>query len=136
MKTERYAFLFTKEEVLKYSELSGVENPIFHSLEAAKDHGYKGIPLPPALPMTAYRHIDIPWELKEPVIHRKQECRLHQVMYANEIYTGTVTLTNHSSRQNRTFIQQKLEIYDDQENLCFSGILHLIAGGLIEKDSI
>ena len=42
MKTERYAFLFTKEEVLQYSELSRVENPIFHSLEAAKEHGYIG----------------------------------------------------------------------------------------------
>ena len=42
MKTERYAFLFTKEEVLQYSELSSVENPIFHSLEAARKHGTRG----------------------------------------------------------------------------------------------
>ena len=129
-------FFLQKKEVLQYSELSGVESPIFHSLEAARERGYKGIPLPPALPMTAYRHIEIPWRLVEPVIHRKQECRLHQVMYAEEIYTGTVTLTNHSSRQNRTFIDQELEIYDEQGNLCFSGISHLIAGGLIEKDSV
>lgn len=136
MKTKRYAFLFTKEEVLRYSELSGVQNPIFHSLEAAREHGYKGIPLPPALPMTAYRHIKIPWRFVEPVIHRKQECRMHQVMYAEQIYTGTVTLTNHSSRHNRIFIGQELEIVDEQGNLCFRGISHLIAGGLIEKDSI
>ncbi len=42
MKTERYAFLFTKEEVLQYSELSGVENPIFHSLEAAQEARVQG----------------------------------------------------------------------------------------------
>jgi hypothetical protein len=136
MKTESYAFLFTKKELLQYSELSGVQNPIFYSLEAAREHGYAGIPLPPALPMTAYRHIDIPWELKEPVIHRKQECKLHQTMYTDQIYTGTITLTKHSSRHNRTFIEQELEIVDEQGKLCFSGISHLIAGGLIEKNPV
>ncbi|MBB6447218.1 FAS1-like dehydratase domain-containing protein [Bacillus benzoevorans] len=136
MKTERYAFIFTKEEVRQYSELSCEQNPIYHSPQAAQELGYEGIPLPPAMPFAAYRHIEIPWTLKGPVIHRKQECRLHQVMYTDQIYTGSVTLTNHSSRHNRTFIQQDLEIYDEQENLCFTGISHLIAGGLNENHSL
>jgi len=135
MKTERYAFLFTNEEVRQYSELSGEQNPIYFSAQTARELGYKGIPIPPAMPFSAYRHIEIPWSLEGPVIHRKHECRLHMVMYTDQIYTGCVTLTNHSSRHNRMFIQQDLEIYDEQGNRCFSGISHLIAGGLIENHS-
>ena len=135
MKTERYAFLFTKEKVRQYSELSGEKDPIYFSPQAAQELGYKGTPLPPAMPFVAYRHIEIPWRLEGPVIHRKQECRQHQVMYTDQVYTGRVTLTNHSLRHNRMFIQQDLEIYDEQGNLCFTGISHLIAGDLIENHS-
>lgn len=136
MKSDRYAFLFTKEEVRQYAELSCEHDPIYYNPETAKKRGCKGIPLPPLMPFLAYRRIQIPWTLSGTVIHRKQECRLHQVMYADQIYTGRVILVNHTSRQNRTFIIQQLEIYDEQRNLCFSGISHLIAGGLHENHSI
>jgi hypothetical protein len=130
------SFLFTKEEVLHYCALSGVKNPIFQSLEAAQEQGYKGIPLPPAMPMIAYRHIEIPWKLAGTVILRKQECKIHRTMYTDENYFGSVTLTNRSFRQNRWFITEVFKIFDKQKNLCFSGISHLIAGGIIEKNTV
>lgn len=136
MKSESYAVCFTKEEVLRYTELAGVKNPIFRNMEAALEQGYKGIPVPPAMAMIAYHHIKLPWKLSEPVILRKQECRLYRIMYADEIYTGTVKISKHSFRHNKLFILQELEIFDQQNHLCFNGISHLIAGGVIEKNTV
>jgi len=136
LKSEYFSFHFTKEEVQRYCGLAGVKKAIYYSLEAALEEGFEGIPLPPALPMIAYRHIEKPWQLAEPVILRKQECRPHRIMYADRAYVGAVKLRSHSFRQGRWFLIEELVIFDQENHLCFNGISHLIAGGFFENNTV
>jgi hypothetical protein len=134
MKTKSHSFLFTEAEVQQFVRLSGDQSPIYYSMAAAQSYGYEAIPIPPTMPMIVYKQIETPWKLKDPVIHRKQQCGYHQVMYIDQPYTGFITLTNQIQRHNQTFINQVLEIYDKNRALCFTGTSHLIAGDLTEND--
>lgn len=92
--------------------------------------GLETIPLPPTMPMMAYKWLAPPWELQHPIIHRKQKCIQHQRMYIDEVYRAIVEVTDQFQRQNLTFIKQTLYLYNRDGKLCFEGISDLILGGL------
>ncbi|KHD85566.1 FAS1-like dehydratase domain-containing protein [Heyndrickxia ginsengihumi] len=132
MQTKSYSFLFTKAEVHQFIHLVGDQNPIYYSDKTAKSYGYRTIPVPPTMPTIVYKIIKTPWKLTAPVIHRRQTCTCHQIMYIDQPYTGFITLTKHIQRQKKTFISQDLKIYDHNKQLCFTGTTELIAGDLLE----
>jgi hypothetical protein len=134
LKTTKNSLVFTISDVSQFIEVLGDSNPIYKCIESAKSYGFETIPLPPTMPMFAYREIEIPWELIPPVIHRKQKCMNHQRMYIDKVYIAQVTMTSRHQKKQITIITQTLEIYDDSEDLCFTGISELIAGGLIENN--
>ena len=134
MKTNAYTLLFKEADVRQFVQSVGDQNPIYHSLVAAQKYGYKTIPLPPTMPMIAYKLIETPCKLQHPIIHRKQQCEYHQVMYINQLYQGFILLKDQYQRHNLTFINQTLQIYDSNGILCFTGTSHLIAGDLFEND--
>lgn len=130
MKTEAQTVRFHQEEVQQYIRILGDLNPIYESKENARNDGFRTIPIPPAMPMTAYRFFDIPWKMQPPVIHRKQQCLNHQQMYIDEEYRGFIELSDVNTRKGFTFSKQTLFLYDEAGNLCFSGISHLVSGEL------
>ncbi len=117
-------------DVGKFIETLGDPNPIYKSFDDARNLGFNTIPLPPTMPMIAYRLIEIPWELVPPVVHRKQKCIMLHQMFIDQTYTACVTISDHYQKHQITFIKQFLEIYDSNGVLCFNGISELIAGGL------
>ncbi|CAI9394220.1 hypothetical protein BACSP_00745 [Bacillus sp. T2.9-1] len=127
MKTKEYEIIFTQEDVLQFVQLIGDQNSTYQSAEGEKG---ESIPLPPTMPMIAYKWFESPWELQKPIIHRRQKCFQHQRMYTNEIYRAIVEVTNPFQRQKLTFIKQTLHLYNKDGQLCFEGISDLIVGGL------
>jgi hypothetical protein len=130
MKTKEQGITFNKEDVQQFVQLIDDRNPIYKSLERAKEYGFETIPLPPTMPMMAYKWLDLPWELQQPIIHRKQKCIQHQRIYIDEIYRAIVEVTDPVQRQNLTFIKQTLYLYNKDGKLCFEGVSDLIVGGL------
>ncbi|KSU85502.1 N-terminal half of MaoC dehydratase [Fictibacillus enclensis] len=130
MKTEDHEITFSHEKVQEFVQLMGDRNPIYQSIHKAKEYGFKTIPLPQAMPNIAYQWIEIPWNLQDPVIHRKQKCVLHQRMFIEERYRAVIKVTDQYERHNHFFIQQTLYLYDGNGLLCFEGISDLVAGGL------
>lgn len=130
MKTKEQEIIFTIEDVQQFVQLMDDRSPIYQSLEKAKEAGLKTIPLPPTMPMIAYKWLDIPWELQQPLIHRKQKCIHHQKMYINECYRAIVKVSKPVQRQNLTFIKQTLSLANEDGELCFEGMSDLIVGGL------
>lgn len=130
MKTKEHEIIFNKEDVQQLVQLIGDRNPIYQSSESAKNYGFETIPLPPTMPMMAYKWLAPPWELQHPIIHRKQKCIQHQRMYIDEVYRAIVEVTDQFQRQNLTFIKQTLYLYNRDGKLCFEGISDLILGGL------
>ncbi|WP_144552019.1 MaoC family dehydratase N-terminal domain-containing protein [Bacillus sp. X1(2014)] len=130
MKTKEYEIIFTKEDVQQFVQLIGEQNSIYQNPEGAKDDGSETILLPPTMPMMAYKWLETPLELQQPIIHRKQKCIQHQRMYMDEIYRAIVEVTNPFQRQKLTFIKQTLYLYRNDGQLCFEGVSDLILGGL------
>ncbi len=130
MKTKEYEIIFTQKDVQKFVQLIGEQNPIYHSPEGAKEYGFETIPLPPTMPMLAYKWLETPLDLQQPIIHRKQKCIQHQRMYMDEIYRAIVEVTSPFQRQKLTFIKQTLYLYNNDRELCFEGVSDLILGGL------
>lgn len=131
MKTKETSFIFHKDQVQKYVQILGDSNPIYESEESARKFGLQTIPIPPAMPMTVYQLFEIPWMMKPPVIHRKQQCITHQQMFIDETYTGFITLTDVAVRKEYTFSKQTLFLYNTTGKLCFSGISHIVSGELL-----
>jgi hypothetical protein len=134
MKTEAQSFFFTKAEVQQFTQSVGDKNLIYVDLEAAQSMGYKTIPIPPTMPMIVYKLIEIPWKLHQAIIHRKQQCVYHQVMYIDHLYKGVITLEEQFKRHNYTFIKQTLQIHGNNGIPMFTGISLLIAGDQAEND--
>jgi hypothetical protein len=130
MKTKEYEIIFNKEDVQQFVQLLGDPNPIFQCQSEAKVYGFETIPLPPTMPMIAYKWIETPWKLQHPLIHRKQQCIQHQRMYIDKPYKGIVMITDQFQRQNLTFTKQTLHLYNKDGILYFEGISDLISGGL------
>ncbi|SDM75052.1 N-terminal half of MaoC dehydratase [Fictibacillus solisalsi] len=130
MRTKDHEIMFSSEKVQEFVQLTGERNPIYQSIDKAKEYGFKTIPLPPAMPNIVYQWIEIPWKLEHPVILRKQNCVLHQRMFIGERYRAVVKVTDQNKRQHHFFVQQTLCIYNRDGQLCFEGISDLIAGGL------
>ncbi len=131
MKTKGTSFTFHKELVQTYVQILGDTNPLYESVESAQKFGLQTIPIPPAMPMTVYQSFEIPWRMKPPVIHRKQQCINHRQMFIDETYTGFISLTDVIVRKEYTFSKQTLFLYDTTGNLCFSGISHIVSGELL-----
>lgn len=55
MKTKEHEIIFNKEDVQQLVQLIGDRNPIYQSSERAKNYGFETIPLPPTMPMMAYK---------------------------------------------------------------------------------
>jgi hypothetical protein len=130
MKTNEREIIFNTADVGQFVELIGDRNPIYQSSETAKDYGFERIPLPPTMPMMAYKLFETKWELPYSIIHRKQKCIMHQRLYVDEIYRAVVEVTDQSKRQNLTFMKQTLYLYNSDNKLCFEGISDLILGGM------
>jgi len=126
MKMKKHEIIFNEADVEQFVKLIGDRNPIYQSLERAKDYGFERIPLPQAMPMMAYKWFETKWELPYSIIHRKQKCILHQRMYVDEIYHAIVEVTDQSKRHNLTFMKQILYLYNSDEKLCFEGISDLV----------
>jgi hypothetical protein len=130
MKTKEYEIIFTKEDVQPFVQLIGEQNSIYQSPKGAKDDDSEPIPLPPTMPMMAYKWLETSLELQQPIIHRKQKCIKHQRMYMDVSYRAIVEVTNPFQRQKLTFIKQTLYLYHNNGQLCFEGVSDLILGGL------
>lgn len=130
MKTESIEIVFREQDVRQYTKVTDDRNPIYTNMELAHSIGHQTIPLPPTMPMIAYKWIELPWTLKEPLIHRSQECILHQTMYINRPYFAQVLLKKQTIRKNYQVVNQILRIVDRDKALCFEGISQLIAGDL------
>jgi hypothetical protein len=131
MKTKIHDILFKREDVQRFVNLLGDQNPIYNSIEKAKSYGFPTIPLPPTMPMIAYKWIKTPWQLEHPVIHRRQKCKNHHLLFIDQTYQGMIMLTDPIERNKLTMIKQTLHLYDGDGILCFEGESHLIAGGVI-----
>lgn len=131
MKTKEQSFIFHKEEVLKYVHMLQDPNPIYESEDIAKQYGYRTIPIPPIMPVTAYHLFDIPWTMQSPVILRKQRCTMHEQMYIGERYTGFISLTNIRNRKEQTFSNEILSLYNAEGILCFRAISQLLSGKVL-----
>lgn len=130
MKTAEVIVKFTKADVEEYVGLLGDKDPIYQSIEAAKDKGFTTIPLHPAMPMIAYKSIEVPWQSGSSIIHRRQQSIHHQTLYIDQNYIAQVILNSRSERRGQIFMKQTLYIRDMDNILCFEGISDLIVGGL------
>ncbi|AIM16518.1 MULTISPECIES: MaoC family dehydratase [Neobacillus] len=130
MKLKEFKVSFTQEDVRRFVQLIGDQNAIYQCPERVQGYHFEKTPLPPTMPMIAYKWLEIPWELQQPIIHRKQKCTQHQRMYIDEIYRAIVEVTEPFQRQNFTFIKQTLYLYNDEGQLCFEGESDLILEGL------
>lgn len=131
MKTKDFSIIFHKEDVQHFVQVIGDLNPLYYDIEIARTCGYESIPLPPTMPMIAYKQIETPWKLQPPVILRKQKCINHQIMYIEKPYKGHILLSDTIQRNHYTFIKQMLLIYEMDGSLIFEGTSHMIAGDLI-----
>lgn len=128
MKTEQQSFIFHKKQVQQYVQMLGDSNPVYESEEKAQKLGFQTIPIPPAMPITLYNSFEIPWTLHAPIILRKQQCINHTKMYIDEVYTGFISLSDVKIRKGHTFSKQTLFLYNEEGNLCFSGISRIVSG--------
>lgn len=62
------------------------------------------------MPNIAYQWIEIPWNLQDPVIHRKQKCVLHQRMFIEERYRAVIKVTDQYERHHH-FLSNKLSTF-------------------------
>jgi hypothetical protein len=131
MKTEKQLFIFHKEQVQQYVQMLGDSNPVYESETKAQDLGFQTIPIPPAMPITLYQTFAVPWTLQAPVILRKQQCINHIKMYIDEIYTGYISLSDVKVRKGHTFSKETLFLYNQEGDLCFSGISQIVSGELV-----
>ncbi|MGJ7921225.1 FAS1-like dehydratase domain-containing protein [Neobacillus sp. LXY-4] len=131
MRTKDYTIIFREGDVRQFIKVIDDRNPIYESIATAQSYDYTTIPLPPTMPMIAYKWIDIPWTLTDPIIHRTQNCRLHSIMYIDEPYTANVSISYRTRREDQCLVKQTLLIKDRDGNICFEGISQLMAGGLI-----
>ncbi len=131
MKTEKQVFIFQKEQVQEYVQMLGDSNPVYESETKAQKLGLQTIPIPPAMPMTLYKSFVIPWTLQAPVILRKQKCINHAEMYIDQVYTGVISLSDVRVRKGHTFSKQTLFLYNEEGDLCFSGISQIVSGELV-----
>lgn len=128
MRKESRTLLIKDTEVRQFIQLAGKIDPIYRNEAAAKSYGYKTIPIPPTMSMIAYKLFDIDWRLPDPIIHRKQRCEYHQVMYIDQPYVCILSLIDQSERRGYTFVNQVLQIYDENGTLCFTGTSQLMGG--------
>ena len=113
------------------SNMLGDSNPVYESETKAQKLGFQTIPIPPAMPMTLYKSFAIPWMLQAPVILRKQQCINHTKMYIDQVYTGFISLSDVKVRKGHTFSKQTLFLYNEEGDLCFSGISQMVSGELV-----
>lgn len=130
MKTKQHTITFNHADIIQFVEAIEDHNPIYRSIELANIYGFETIPLPPTMPMIAYQWLDFPWNLQQPVIHRKQHNTNHCLMFMDTTYIADVSLQNYRSRHNQTFIEQVLNIYSSDYILCFSSTSYLVCGGI------
>ncbi|MFJ7746825.1 MaoC family dehydratase N-terminal domain-containing protein [Peribacillus sp. NPDC097295] len=129
MRIENQTLLIKDAEVRQFIQLAGMMDSIYRIERVAKSFGYKTIPIPPTMPMIAYKLFDDnPWMLGDPIIHRKQRCEYHQVMYIDQPYDCILSLTDQSQHRGYTFVDQVLQIYDEKGTLCFTGTSQLMGG--------
>lgn len=131
MKTSEVSIIFHQTDVTEFMKVMSDPNPIYQSVEAAKNFGFKTMPLPPTMPLVAYKLLNLPWQLAEPILHRKQECSYHQTMYIGETYKAHIYLTEHTERKGFYLVKQSLVIVDMQGKLCFEGNYQIVCGGVI-----
>lgn len=128
MKTNIYEIAFRDCDVWQFVKVTDDWNPIYESINHAQEYGFHTIPLPPTMPMIAYQYIEIPWTLKEPLIHRSQECISNKRMYIDQPYFAQVSLEEQAFRKKQGIVKQILQIKDHDENLCFRAISTLLVG--------
>lgn len=114
MKTEAL-ICFSKEELGTYTELIG---------------GNRADMLPPLMPLLAYKKLDIPWQYEPPVILRKQKTDQAVRIFAEREYTAVLEVFDVKTRNGETFLKEKLTLADAAGNLCYTGISHLVTGGV------
>lgn len=131
MKTNVYEIIFRASDVWQFVKITDDRNPIYESIDKAQEYGFNTIPLPPTMPMIAYKYIEIPWTLKEPLIHRSQECICNRRMYINQPYFAQVSLEEQAFRKKQGIVKQILQINDCDENLCFKATSTLLIGNTL-----
>lgn len=131
MKTGEVSIIFHQADVAEFMKVLSDLNPIYQSVEGAKSFGFKTIPLPPTMPLIAYKLLNLPWQLADPILHRKQECLYHQTMYIGETYRAHINLTEHTERKGFCLVKQSLVIVDEHGKLCFEGNYDIFCGGVI-----
>lgn len=129
MKTEEVIVKFTKVDVQEYVHLLRDTDPIYQSIAEAQDKGFTTIPLHPAMPMIAYKLIEVPWQSEASVVHRRQQSIHHRTLYIDYNYIAQVILNSRLERRGQIFMKQTLYIRDMDNSLCFEGISDLIVGG-------
>ncbi len=90
----------------------GDNNPIYYSMEAAKEKGFRTIPAPPTFPtvMDMWGGMDFEHLVKmlevNPlhVLHGEQEYEYHQMIYAGDFIKATVKVISRKARMGMTFI--------------------------------
>jgi hypothetical protein len=128
MRTKELPILFSISDVLEFVTIMDDRNPIYKSIANAKAYGHENIPLPPTMPMIAYKWIQIPWKMKDPIIHRTQSCVHHKMMYTDVPYLAHVSLSEQKLRNHYSLVNQTLQITDSNGNICFEGISQLMVG--------
>lgn len=121
MKTDEQIVVFTEQQVLRYAEMLGGAASVCCSEEAA------AIPLPPAMPMTAYPLFELPWTREGIAVLRKQQFIEHAPLYTGRRYRSFIELSNVKTRGRYTFSTETLYFYNEDGALCFTALSELIA---------
>lgn len=130
MNSTEQIIIFDRKDVQMFAQLIGDSNPIYKDIKSAKEYGFTTIPLPPTMPMIAYKWVKTPWQFQAPLIHRKQQGISYESMYIDVPYSAIVNLHVASKRKKFMLIEQTMLLYNDEDVLCFKGISNLIAGGM------
>ena len=126
--TERKIFSYTQDDVIKFSEISGDDNPIHLDSEYAKNtifkkpiiHGLLGVSIfSKMLGTSLYGH---------GTIYLKQDFKFIRPMYVDKNYEAEVKIINIDEEKHRAVV--KTSIFDEDLNLIVKG------EGLIQNEKI
>src|SRR5699024_9132484 len=83
----------SRAAVRDYCDAVREENPMYRDIEAAKDAGYPGLPLPATYPALFWQKVEIPWlQNVGPLVQTSQTFTYHEPLLANRTYTCSIVL--------------------------------------------
>lgn len=118
--TNTHRITVTSKEISAFATSILLEDPVYFDQNVAKASNYIDIPLPYTMPITFWKHFDIPWlDSIDGLVHTNQSFTYYQPLVANRTYSCHLELNDvsHKVRDNScmTFLPHTLSIFYENE---------------------